>query len=169
MNVNQTARRILLCVALAGAAIQTVVVSAATAALPTKRAFYGHPSRATAVYFEVSRGGRTLKEVFLSLEDIPCSNGRSAMGTFGDAVVDQGPPWRLRVAPDGSFSGTFAVSQEYLELFTASEEYWLSGTFIRHGKAAQVVARARKVGEGGTVCDSGDRRVILRRKREPFL
>ena len=90
------------------------------------------------------------------------------MGTFGDAVVDQGPPWRLRVAPDGSFSGTFAVSQEYLELFTASRSTG-SGTFIRHGKAAQVVARARKVGEGGTVCDSGDRRVILRRKREPFL
>ena len=64
VNVNQTARRILLCVALAGAAIQTVVVSAATASFPTRRAFYGHPSRATAVYFEVSRGGRTLKEVF---------------------------------------------------------------------------------------------------------
>jgi hypothetical protein len=99
----------------------------------------------------------------VDFQEVPCSNGRTVLSSY----LTQEPPWRLRVAPDGSFSGTFAVTQEDLKFspFTASEEYWLSGTFIRHGKAARVVVRARQVGEGGTVCDTGERRVTLRRKR----
>jgi hypothetical protein len=97
------------------------------------------------------------------LEEMTCSNGLVASSGLDDFGL--GPPWRLRVARDGSFSGTFAVPQEELELFAVSEEYWLSGTFIRRGKAARIVVRAREVGEGGTGCDSGDRHITVRRIR----
>ena len=156
-----------MCVAFATAALSAGVAFPATAALPTKGAYYlsnyDDDSR-NDVYFEVSRSGRTLKNISLDVDEMPCTNGRSAF-------VSESPtlPTRLRVAPDGSFSGTFVVAQTDLEVLTASEEYWLSGVFIRRGKAARVVVRSRQVGEGGTVCDSGDRRLTLRRTRSnPF-
>ena len=62
-----------------------------------------------------------------------------------------------------------ATPQEDLDEFTAGEEFWLSGTFTRRGKAARVVVRARKVGEGGTVCDTGDRHITLKRQRSESL
>ena len=116
------------------------------------------------VYFAVSRTGRTLKNIYLAVDEMLCTNGRSAFVSESGTL-----PTRLSVAPDGSFSGTFAVAQEDLDVFTASQEYSLSGVFIRHGKAARVVVRTRQVGEGGTVCDSGDRSLTLRRTRSnPF-
>jgi len=65
----------------------------------------------------------------------------------------------------GASRGWPRPPKEDLDEFTASEEFWLSGTFIRRGKAARVVVRARKVGEGGTVCDTGDRHLTLKRRR----
>ena len=44
-----------------------------------------------------------------------------------------------------------------------SEEYRLSGRFIRRGKAARLVIRIRQVGEGGTICETGDLRITARR------
>jgi hypothetical protein len=114
------------------------------------------------VGFTVSRSGRTLKRVGVVTDEVTCSNGRNTSFLF------EGWPWRLRVARDGSFSGAFALPQEALLQFTVSEETWLSGTFIRRGKAARVVVRARSVGEGGTVCDTGDRHITLRRQRPGF-
>jgi len=160
--------RRLVCVALATVALSTGVAFPATAALPTKGTYYlsnYDDDSANEVSFAVSRSGRTLKLIDLDVDEMPCTNGRS---TFVGELVTF-PTQRLRVASDGSFSGTFAVAPGYLEVFTASEEYSLSGVFIRRGKAARVVVRSRQVGEGGTVCDSGDRRLTLRRTRhDPF-
>ena len=143
------------------------VPSTATGALPSKGRTYSRLGERVGpgVSFSVSRGGRTLREIFVDFQEVPCSNGRTVLSSY----LTQDPPWRLRVAPDGSFAGTFAVAQEDLESFTASEEYWLAGSFIRRGKAARVVVRARQVGEGGTVCDTGERRVTVRRERREAL
>ena len=40
------------------------------------------------------------------------------------------------------------VDTEHFDPFAVAEEYWLSGRFIRKGKAARVVVRARHVGRG---------------------
>jgi hypothetical protein len=159
--------RRLACVALATAALSTGLAFPATAALPTKGAHYlsnYDDDSSNDVYFAVSRSGRTLKLSDLVVDETPCTNGRSA---YVSELLTL--PTQLRVASDGSFSGTFAVPQADLEAFTASHEYSLSGVFTRRGKAARVVVRSREVGEGGTVCDSGDRRLTLRRtRRDPF-
>jgi len=163
---HSTVRR-LVCLALATAALSAGVAFPATAALPTKAAHYLSnfaDDSANDVYFAVSRSGRTLKLIDLNVDEMPCTNGRTAFVSESGALRT-----RLRVAPDGSFSVTFVAPQEDLDVFTASQEFWLSGVFIRRGKAARVVVRSRQVGEGGTVCDSGDRRLTLRRtRRNPF-
>ena len=171
-QASHSSVRRLACVALATAALATAALSTglalpATAALPTKGAYYlsnYDNDSANDVYFTVSRSGQTLKLSDLVVDETPCTNGRSA---YVSELLTL--PTRLRVASDGSFSGTFAVAQANLEAFTASHEYSLSGVFTRRGKAARVVVRSREVGEGGTVCDSGDRRLTLRRTRhDPF-
>jgi hypothetical protein len=152
-----TPRR-LVCVALAAAAIPTAVAPPATAALPTKGRYYADDDEQQ--FFTVSRSGRKLSDITVQFET-PCSNRRTGFlrGPPGDT------PWRLRVARDGSFSGTIALAlKDIIDEFTVSEEYWLSGRFIRRGKAARVVVRGRKVGEGGTVCDTGDRVFTLWRQ-----
>ena len=161
--MRSTPRR-LVCVALAAAAIPTAVASPATAALPTKGRDYLRRAHGDgmSVFFTVSRSGRTLRDIFMDFE-MRCSNGRTGFSQFEE--LDAESSWRLHVARDGSFSGMAAAPQEDLDEFTASEEFWLSGTFIRRGKAARVVVRARKVGEGGTVCDTGDRHLTLKRRR----
>jgi hypothetical protein len=115
----------------------------------------------TDVQLQVGPGGKLIKRIFL-LITLPCTNGR-----VGSALLRWPPraerPARLPIARDGSFSGTLTGRQELLNPFLASEEYWLSGRFTRRGKAARLVVRARHVGEGGTVCDTGDRRVTARR------
>jgi hypothetical protein len=69
----------------------------------------------------------------------------------------------MSIARDGSFSGKLDESLGSMDPFATSEEYWLSGRFIRRGRAARLVVRARGVGEAGTICDTGDRRVMARR------
>ena len=166
-QASHSSVRQLACVALAAVALSTGVAFPATAALPTKGAYYlsnYDDDSVNDVYFAVSRSGRTLKRIYLEVKGIPCTNGRRAFVSESGTL-----PTRLRVAPDGSFSGTFAVAQADLDVFTASHEWSLSGVFTRRGKAARVVLRSREVGEGGTVCDSGDRRLTLRRTRhDPF-
>jgi hypothetical protein len=125
--------------------------------LPTKGRAYWVERRDTSVAFTVSRRGQKLSQVTETLK-IPCSNGRTAM--FDETLQKR---WQIRVAGDGSFAGAFAEAQDKLGPFTASEQFWLSGTFIRRGRAAHVVVRARLVGEGGTVCDTGDRHLAMRR------
>ena len=127
--------------------------------MPTKGRYYADDDEQQT--FTVSRSGRKLSDIAVDFET-PCSNGRtgSLFGPPGDTN------WRVRVARDGSFSGTIALALKDIDEFTVSEEYWLSGMFIRRGKAARVVVRGRKVGEGGTVCDTGDRDFTL--KRQPI-
>jgi len=154
------ARRVV-CLALVAAGIATVGASSAIAARPTKGAEYEWSSGAKTVNFTVSRRGATLKDVFILVAPLPCSNGRSG-GAF---LLDLEHPWRLPIARDGSFSGVHAADREFLDPFAVSEDYSLSGSFTRGGRAARLVFRVRQVGEGGTVCDSGDRRVTARRSR----
>jgi hypothetical protein len=78
------------------------------------------------MFFSVSRSGRTLSGIFMDF-DLRCSNGRTGFSEFED--LDAESPWRLHVAREGSFSGMAATPQEDLDEFTASEEFWLSGTF----------------------------------------
>jgi hypothetical protein len=157
--VTPSTPRRLACAALAAAAIPTAVAPPATAALPTKGRYYADGDEYQT--FTVSRSGRTLSDITVELKT-PCSNGRTGFfyGPTGDL------DWRLRVARDGSFLGTITLPLKDLDEFEVSEEYWLSGRFIRRGKAARVVLRGRKVGEGGTVCDTGDRHFTL--KRQPI-
>ncbi len=152
-------------IAVAAAVISSAVASPATAAQPTKGASYEYDSLSviTSANFRVSRSGKTLTDVVLTVW-MRCSNGREAPGNYFG--FQQERLARLPIARDGTFSGTFAVEQEWLQQFSVSEEYWLSGRFIRRGKAARLVVRSRHVGEGGTVCDSGDRRVTARRVAE---
>jgi hypothetical protein len=72
----------------------------------------------------------------------------------------------LRVTSTGAFSGRW-TARELDDPFVASEEFWLSGRFIRGGRAARLTVRTRAVGEGGTVCDSGNRRATANRVRRP--
>ena len=144
------------------AALAVAGAPPALGASPTKGAGYEYESfgaRSAALSFRVSRSGRTVRDVFMLIE-LSCSNGRRGFATLLD--VDR--PWRLRVARDGTFAGTFAASEEFLDPFATSEAYSLSGAFARRGRLARLVFRARHVGEAGTVCDTGERRVTARRK-----
>jgi hypothetical protein len=151
-------------VAVAAVAIASAGAAPADAARPVKGADYESGStdiigvNTTSVSFTVSRRGRTLTDIFVNVP-LPCSNGRKRIGLF----FGQGQPAKLPVTRDGRFSGTFALGPKWLDAFAVSDEYWLSGRFTRRGKAARLVIRGREVGEGGTVCDSGDRRVTARR------
>jgi hypothetical protein len=71
----------------------------------------------------------------------------------------------MAVSRGGAFSGHFTVSQSLLETFVVSQEVWVSGKFIRRGRAAKITLRGKLVGEGGTVCDTGERTVIAKRVR----
>ena len=148
--------------AVAAAVISSAVASQAAAAQPTKGARYEYDSvrTITSANFRVSRSGKALTDLTLMMW-LRCSNGRESAAIFFGFAQER--PARLPIARDGTFSGTFAVEQESLQSFSVSEEYWLSGRFIRRGKAARLVVRSRHVGEGGTVCDSSDRRVTARR------
>lgn len=149
--------------ALAATAIMLTAPAPATAASPTKGATYrGDFGEDTMVEVRVSRSGKGFADVSIDMF-IRCSNGIQQLGSllwFAGEVK----PRRVRIARDGSFSALFD-EPEFPDAFTASEEYWLSGRFIRRGKAARLVVRTRLVGEGGTVCDTGDQRVIARRVR----
>jgi hypothetical protein len=148
---------------LAAACVASAFASPATmAAQPTKGAKYEYQSgsNVSAASFRVSHQGHSLSDVMVTLST-PCSNGREGVGVFFGFL--QAPPARLQIAPDGSFSGTFSAGEDWLDPFTASEQYSLSGRFIRHGKAARLVVRAQAVGEGGTTCDSGDHRHTAKR------
>jgi hypothetical protein len=149
------------CIAVAAAAILSAGASSATAAHPTKGAEYAHQSERTEVIFRVSRNGKRLKEIFLALT-MRCSNGREGVALF--LGIEQDPLPKVRIARDGSFAGMFTVDEDWLDPFAVSDEYWLSGRFIRRGKAARLVVRSRQVGEGGTVCDTGDRHAKARRR-----
>lgn len=157
-TARRRASRIAVVLAITAAAAQP-----AAAASPTKGRTYeaGHGGSATYAHFQVSRRGGALTDISLEIR-MPCSNRRDGFGLFEGAI--QSPPARLVVAHDGSFSGTFALSpDEMLDPFVRTEQYWLSGTFVRHGKAARLTVRGRQVGEGGTVCDSTDRHVTAKR------
>jgi hypothetical protein len=146
------------------AAFPAALSPAAIAATPTRGATYAHgaPGDNTEVELGVSPRGRRFADIDIALF-MRCSNGRRALGSFL-WFAGLSRPARVPIKSDGSFSQMF-LDQEHFDPFAVSEEYWLSGRFIRRGKAARVVVRARHVGEAGTVCDSGDRRVIARRLR----
>ena len=149
--------------AVAAAALLIAAPSPATAAPPTKGASYhygGFSSDTAEVHLEVSRRGRSLADVSLFLF-MRCSNGVEHLGSLLWTPGLESPR-RVPIARDGSFSAVFAET-EFPNPFAVSEEYWLSGRFVRSGKAARLVVRTRHVGEGGTVCDTGDRRATARR------
>jgi hypothetical protein len=150
--------RRVVCLALAAAAVPAAVASAATAARPAKGGYYAWKRGDNFVDFTVSRRGTTLKYPTIDLAT-RCTNGREGIAS----LFDDPPSWRLPISRAGSFAGTYRVGDQWLEPFVASEEYSLSGSFTRRGRAARLLLRARQVGEGGTVCDSGDRRGTARR------
>jgi hypothetical protein len=152
------------CMAVAAAAVLIVAPSPATAASPTKGATYryGDFGERTMVELQVSRRGRSLAEVDLDLF-MRCSNGVEELGSLLWLSGLESPS-RVRIARDGRFSAVFA-EPDFPNPFAVSEEYWLSGRFVRRGKAARLVVRTRHVGEGGTVCDTGDRRGTAKRVR----
>ena len=81
-----------------------------------------------------------------------------------DRVRIQGvQPARVPIGPDGSFATAFAEPEPDLHPFAIREEYSLSGRFIRRGRAVRLVIRIRQVGEGGTVCDTGDLHITAKR------
>ena len=81
-----------------------------------------------------------------------------------DRVRIQGvQPARVPIGPDGSFATAFAEPEPDLHPFAIREEYSLSGRFIRRGRAVRLVIRIRQVGEGGTVCDTGDLHMTAKR------
>ena len=162
-----TSRRVsrVVCIAVAAAAMQVGAALPANAAAPVKGATYTYEnSNVEGVELSVSGGGRGLRDILLSL-NAKCSNGREAFGVLPWFAGSGESPKHVRITAAGSFSATFTSSDDLLDPFTLSEEYWLSGRFIRRGKAARVVVRARLTGEGGTVCESGNRRFTARRFR----
>ena len=151
------------CMAVAAAAMLITAPSPATAASPTKGATYDY-GRAfeNQVTLQVSRRGGAVTSVEILLF-YGCSNGRDGLESF-NWFRGPGRPARVPIGRDGSFSAMFTSTQvENLNPFLVSEEYWLSGRFTRGGKAARLVVRGRLVGEGGTVCDTGELRVTARR------
>jgi hypothetical protein len=152
------------CIALVAAAMMVAAPSLATAASPTKGATYRNGSFGddTRVELTVSRRGKGLAEVSIDMF-MRCSNGIQELGSLL-WLGGLERPTRVRIARDGSFSALFD-EPEFPNPFAASEEYWLSGKFIRRGRAARLVVRTRLVGEAGTVCDTGELRVTARRVR----
>jgi hypothetical protein len=138
------------------AALLLAAASPTIAAAPKKGGEYGYSSDENWVNFTVSRRGTRLTEVDLYLGELPCSNGRKAFGQYQWSRGERRPA-HVSIARDGTFSAMFV--EPHPHPFAVSEEYWLSGRFIRRGRAARVVMRARHVGEGGTICDTGDVRV----------
>jgi hypothetical protein len=120
------------------AAVPAAVSPAAIAATPTKGATYarGAPGDNTAVELRVSPRGRRFADIDITLF-MRCSNGRRALGSFLWFAGLSGPA-RVPIKKDGGFSQTF-LDEEHFNPFAVSEEYWLSGRFIRRGKAARVV------------------------------
>jgi hypothetical protein len=154
------------CVALVALGCAGVGSSSAAAASPTRGATYAHgpleSGTATEAELKVTRRGKAFSDIELGFS-IGCSNGREDFASL-QWLSGLERPARVPIRRDGSFSAYFAVAgTDILDPFTVSEEYWLSGRFIRRGRAARLVVRARLVGEGGSVCDSGDRRVTARR------
>ena len=162
-RTSRTARIVVL-----AAVVVPAVSSPAVAASPTRGAVYAHgsPGDNTAVELRVSPRGSRFADIDVALF-MPCTNGRRALGSFL-WFAGLSRPARVPIKRDGTFSQAF-VDQEHFNPFAVAEEYWLSGRFIRSGKAARVVVRARHVGEAGTVCDSGDRRVTARRQASPSV
>ena len=116
----------------------------------------------TAVELQVSRRGKGLAGVSIDMF-MRCSNGIRELGSLLWTPGLERPKG-VRIARDGSFSALFD-EPEFPSPFVASEEYWLSGRFIRRGRAARLVVRTRLVGEAGTVCDTGNRPLTARRVR----
>jgi hypothetical protein len=139
--------------------------SPAWAAKPVPGATYraGSGGGDTQVVLKVSKNGRRLTPMDVSTFS-SCSNGRAdwLASYYGDLLPN---PARLPIASSGTFAGTFEQYPPFLDVFVASETFSLSGKFIRSGNAVRVVVRTTTVGEGGTVCDSGERTVVARRIR----
>ena len=135
--------------------------------MPIKGADYGYyPDDAqTELSLSLSRRGRALNYVNIS-RSVRCSNGREDSIDYVwdlDRVRVQGvQPTRVPIQRDGSFSSPFAEPKADLHPFAISEEYWLAGRFIRRGKAVRLYLRIRQVGEGGSVCDTGELRFTAR-------
>jgi hypothetical protein len=140
----------------AAAALSLVVASSAVAAAPMKDTSYEHGTLGDEVYvlLDVSRRGGRLADVSVAM-DVTCSNGRKTLG-LSLWFAGLGQPAQIPIGRDGRFSAALA-EHESLNPFAVSEEYWLSGRFIRRGRAARVTVRTRLVGEAGTVCDTGER------------
>ncbi len=143
----------------------SATVSPALAAHPVKGATYsfGGLGDRTQISFTVSRRDASLTGIEVATFS-RCPNGREALALLlGDFLA---PPARLRVSSAGTFSGTVVQDPELIDNpFEVSEQFSVSGRFIRRGKAARVIIHTQVVGEGGTVCDSGNRRVTAKRHR----
>ena len=142
------------------------VTSPAWAAKPVPGATYraGIGGDDTQVVLKVSKNGRRLTPMDVSTFS-SCSNGRDDawLASYNGDLVPK--PARLPIASSGTFAETFEQYPPFLDVFVASETFSLSGKFIRSGNAVRVVVRTTTVGEGGTVCDSGERTVVARRIR----
>ena len=151
--------------AVAVAVVFTSMTSPASAAKPVPGATYrvGSYGADTRVVLEVSKNGRRLTPMDVSTFS-SCSNGRDdwLASYYGDLVPN---PARLPIASSGTFAETFEKHPEFLFTFVASETFSLSGKFIRSGNAVRVVVRTITVGEGGTICDSGERTLVAKRIR----
>jgi hypothetical protein len=136
--------------------LSAAIAAPASAAKPTPGAKYRFNTLNNDISFTVARDGRTLRAMEVSVFTGRCSNGRE--GDFAMTVLR-----RARVSRTGAFSEHFVEPEWILDTFVASEEVWVSGKFIRKGRAARITLRGKIVGEGGTVCDSGTRTVIATR------
>jgi hypothetical protein len=149
--------------AVAATLVAGLMAAPASAARPTPGVAYRTGAGGnTAVAFRVSRTGRSMDNIRVSAF-VTCPGEREGLASFYSDLEDRPP--RLRIASDGTFSGSFSASEELLDPFVASENFLLSGRFIRNGRAARITVRARMVGEGGTECDTGNRRRTVNRAR----
>jgi hypothetical protein len=141
------------------------MTSPASAAKPVPGATYrvGGEGADTRVVLKVSKNGRRLTPMDLSTFS-SCSNGRGRWlaSYYGDLVAI---PARLPIASSGTFAETFKQDPYLLFVFVARETFSLSGRFVRSGNADRIIVRTTTVGEGGTVCDSGERSVVAKRIR----
>jgi hypothetical protein len=137
--------------------VTAVSATPASAAKPTPGAKYRVDTGGSEISIWVARNGKSL-ELNASAFTRRCSNGQE------DALAMVNGR-KAKVSATGAFSGHFVVPNYLLDTFVAREEMWVSGKFIRKGKAAKITLRGQLVGEGGTVCDSGERSVIAKRVR----